>query len=166
LEIGGRSVLITANYGLFAHATNRVDGGYKSATFPGSIDEVRFYSTRLTAAQIRALANEMDASRNFAPAIDTPVPLRTKRRAAMPLSLGVYDDGKPAAGALASSWKVISGDKAAVSFADDTSSSTTVRFNAAGNYKLQLVATDGERTSYSDPVDVEVLPIGIAICFR
>ena len=165
-EIGGRYALITSNYGLFAHATNRVDGGYKSATFPGAIDEVRFYSTRLTAAQIRALANEMDASRNFAPAIDTPVSLRMKRRSDTPLSLGVYDDGKPANGTLASSWKVISGDKAAVSFADEVASSTTVRFNAAGNYKLQLVATDGERTSYSDPVDVEVLPVGTVISFR
>ncbi|MBQ6102563.1 MAG: hypothetical protein IJL06_02725 [Kiritimatiellae bacterium] len=58
------------------------------------------------------------------------------------------------------------GDEAAVSFEDDMSSSTTVRFKAIGNYKLQLVATDGERTSYSDPVDVEVQPIGIVINFR
>jgi hypothetical protein len=167
-ELGGygSAAFIPSNYGMFAFATNSVGGGFKSTTFPGTLDEVRFYSARLTDAQIRALANEMDASRNFAPAIDTPVPLRAKRRADIPLSLGAYDDGKPAGGALACSWRVLSGDKATVSFADDTSSSTTVRFNAAGNYKLQLVATDGERTSYSDPVDVEVLPIGIAISFR
>ena len=166
-ELGGRGGnTITSNFGLFAHATNSVASGYRSATFPGTLDEVRFYSARLTDAQIRALANEMDASRNFAPAIDTPVPLRVKRGADMPLSLGVYDDGKPATGALSCSWKVLSGDEAAVSFEDDMSSSTTVRFKAIGNYKLQLVATDGERTSYSDPVDVEVQPIGIVINFR
>ena len=167
-ELGGYGSAspIPSNYGMFAFATNSVGTGYKSATFPGTLDEVRFYSAKLTDAQIRALANEMDASRNFAPAIDTPVPLSAKRGIDMPLSLGAYDDGKPAGGTLACSWKVLSGDEAAVSFEDETSSSTTVRFSAIGSYKLQLVATDGERTSYSDPVDVEVQPIGIVISFR
>ena len=36
----------------------------------------------------------------------------------------------------------------------------------AGAYTLQLVATDGERTSYSPPVTVDAQPVGTSISLR
>ena len=167
-DVGGYGSVITANYNLFANATNRVDGGYRSSTFPGVLDEVRFYSAKLSASQIRALAKERDAGRNLAPAVDDPValPLRAMVREDLPLSLGVYDDGLPAGGTLSCEWKVVSGSTGDVSFADATSATTTVRFDKAGSYALQLVATDGERTTYSRRVPVEVQAWGMLLIYR
>ena len=165
-KLGGYNGKITSNYNLFANATNRVDGGYKSNTFPGSLDEVRFYSAKLTPTQIRALANERDATRNFAPAMDVSAPRRVTRLTELPISLGVYDDGLPSGGTLACSWEVVFGDASAVSFGDETSAATTVRFRKEGRYHLQLVASDGERTSYSDPMVVDVVPRGSVFIMR
>ena len=168
-EIGGHvGSFITANYGLFAHATNRVDGGYKSATFPGALDEVRFYSTKLNAVQIRALANELDADRNFAPHVDPPAQknFNLAMYAAREISFATYDDSKPMGGALACTWKVVSGDATKVFFADVSAASTMVYFTAVGDYKLQLVATDGERTSYSEVLSATVFPVGTKVIVR
>ena len=55
---------------------------------------------------------------------------------------------------------------AKVAFTDETAPATTVRILKAGTYTLQLVATDGERTSYSPPVTVDVQPVGISVSFR
>ena len=160
--------LLKSNQGLFAFATNTVSGGFRSPVFPGVIDEVRFYSSRLSAAQIRALAMEPDANRNFAPFIDAPpaVPLTVRRNAALGLSLGVYDDGMPLGGALSCSWEVVSGNAAAVAFGDRSSASTTAAFFAVGEYALRLVADDGERKSFSAPVHVRVLPSGLIFMVR
>ena len=84
----------------------------------------------------------------------------------MILLLVVFDDGIPTNGTLPCAWQFKSGDGNNVVFSDESDPSTTVRFMKSGMYVLQLVATDGERTSYSPPITASVRPIGISVSIR
>ena len=69
------------------------------------------------------------------------------------LSGSVSDDGLPS-GVLMFSWELVSGP-AMVAFVDSTALQTEVSFSAAGNYVLNLTASDGELMA-SDTVEITV----------
>ncbi len=70
------------------------------------------------------------------------------------LSGSVSDDGLPSPGNLSTSWTVVSGP-GSVSFGNNSSTTTTAQFSAAGSYVLQLTANDGQLTG-SDQVNITV----------
>lgn len=77
------------------------------------------------------------------------------------LEATVQDDGLPF-GLVSYQWSTVSGpDGGVVSFADALAEDTTVTFNAAGTYTLQLTADDGEITG-SNTVTVVVEESGSA----
>ncbi len=144
------------------------NGDYYSASFPGTIDDIRIYNRPLTEAEIRTLASRPNLSENLPPVFSTDVPmsLRPVARKTLALPMAVFDDGQPTNGTLACEWRVVSGDASEVVFTDNTSPATEVRFVKSGDYTLQLVATDGERTSYSPLVAVAAQPVGTVVSFR
>ena len=148
-----------------------VDGttaNFYSRTFPGIVDEVRIWQRKLTAGEIRYLAANPVIAPNRAPAIDpfekdTVVSATKKAKA---VATAAFDDGEPAGGELTYKWSVLSGDAAAASFGDVTARETTFTATAVGTYVLQLTVSDGERTSYSAPLTVEVVAAGTVIAIR
>ena len=144
------------------------DGDYYSATFPGAVDDIRIYDRPLTEAEIRTLASRPNLSENLPPvfSVDAPMTLRPVARRTFALPMAAFDDGLPAGGALDCEWRVVSENASNVTFTDATVPGTDVRFAKSGTYTLQLVAADGERTSYSPPVTVDVQPLGTTVSFR
>jgi hypothetical protein len=142
------------------------NGDYYSATFPGTIDDIRIYNRPLTEAEIRTLASRPNLSENLPPVFssDVPLSLNLVARKAAALPMAVFDDGLPTNGVLTCEWQVISGDADNVVLDDQPTSSAI--FKKAGSYVLRLTATDGERTSYSPSVSVNVLPIGTKMVLR
>ena len=138
-----------------------------SRCFPGKIADVRVYNRKLTAQEIQTLARTF-GSQNLAPAIDSfekdAVVSVTKKPKAV--ATAVFDDGEPADGELTYQWTILSGDVAAASFGDATARETTFTATAVGTYVLQLAASDGERTSYSAPLTVEVVAAGTIIVIK
>ena len=66
------------------------------------------------------------------------------------------DDGLPTGSTLAVTWTKVSGP-GEVTFADTQSAATSATFSAAGEYVLELTASDGELSS-SDTITVTVIP--------
>ena len=60
---------------------------------------------------------------------------------------------------------LLSGD-AAAAFGDASARETTVNATVEGTYVLQLAVSDGERTTYSAPLTVEVTAAGMVIVIR
>lgn len=168
IEIGGIPPGRQITPALMGNVTNSVSGGYYSASFPGTIDDIRIYNRPLTEAEIRTLASRPNLSENLPPVFSTDEPqtLRCIARRIFALPMAVFDDGLPTTGTLTCEWRVVSGDAEKVFFTDESVPGTDVSIFKSGNYTLQLVATDGERTSYSPPVFVEVQPIGLVVSFR
>ena len=170
IEVGGIKPgrQIGSSNNNMGNITNTASGGYYSASFPGTIDDIRIYNRPLTEAEIRTLASRPNLSENLPPVFSTDVPLmlRPIARKTFALPMTAFDDGLPTNGTLTCEWRIVSGDVASVAFTDESVPGTDVSIFKSGNYTLQLVATDGERTSYSPPVLVEVQPIGLIISFR
>ena len=144
------------------------NGDYYSATFPGTIDDIRIYNRPLTEAEIRTLASRPNLSENLPPvfSMDMPLSLSLVARKTTTLPLAAFDDGLPASGVLTCEWQVISGDADNVVLEDSAQPASPVMFKKAGNYVLRLMATDGERTSYSPSVSVNVLPMSTKMMLR
>ena len=68
--------------------------------------------------------------------------------------------------ALTYAWEIVAGDATMVTIADASARSTSVTFAKAGTYVLRLAVSDGVRTTYSDPLTVEVPVAGATISFR
>ena len=138
-----------------------------SRCFPGKIADVRVYNRKLTAQEIQTLARTF-GTENLAPAIDgfasDKMTVATKKSKAV--ATAVFDDGEPAGGELTYQWSLLSGDVAAASFGDATVRETTFTATAVGTYVLQLAVSDGERTSYSAPLTVEVVAAGTIIVIK
>ena len=137
-------------------ATTFVGNTSNSRYFPGTLDELRYYTNALSQAEIRRLAWEF-APHNRAPLVEAPSALTATARRPEALSGAAYDDGN---GVLSVTWKVVEGNAANVVFADKTDATTSVTFAKAGTYVLRLVASDGELTTESPDVVCEVAPIG------
>ena len=133
----------------------------------GKIADVRVYNRKLTAQEIQTLARTF-GTENFAPAIDgfasEKMTVATKKAKAV--ATAVFDDGEPTGGRLTYKWSVLSGNAAAASFGDATARETTFTATAVGTYVLQLAVSDGERTSYSAPLTVEVVAAGTIVVIK
>jgi PKD repeat protein len=78
------------------------------------------------------------------------------------LDATVTDDGLPS-NSLTYTWRVSSGP-ADVTFADASSVDTTVRFVSAGNYELQLTASDSELAATDNvQITVEAAPVATSL---
>ena len=144
------------------------NGEYYSATFPGAIDDIRIYDRPLTEAEIRTLASRPNLSENLPPVFsaDAPEAMNVLARETAELSMSVFDDGLPTNGVLSCEWQVVAGDAAAVELGTPTQPATSVSIKKAGTYVLRLMATDGERASYSPAVTVNVLARGAVLILR
>jgi hypothetical protein len=91
---------------------------------------------------------------NRAPAVDIVNPfggpdagtkLTAKAGQELPINGHVEDDGLPRGSTVSVAWKKASGP-GDVTFSDETTAATRVKFSAPGAYVLELSASDGERT--------------------
>ena len=128
-----------------------------SRCFPGKIADVRIYNRKLTAREIKKLAADPDVTANRAPAVDAfeKNAVHAEPRTPMAVATAVFDDGELSGEGLTYRWSVVSGDASKVEFGDATARETTFTASKTGVYVLQLAVSDGERTSYSEPLTVE-----------
>lgn len=135
--------------------------------FPGKIADLRIYNRKLTAREIKMLAANPDLAANRAPAMDAFASSmgRAPVGEAKTVATAVFDDGEPQGGALTYQWRVLSGDASQVTFGDASARSTTFTALKTGTYILQLAVSDGERTTYSEPLTVEAKS-GLVIVVR
>ena len=138
-----------------------------SRCFPGKIADLRIYNRKLTAREIKMLAANPDLAANRAPAVDAFASSmgRAPVGEAKTVATAVFDDGEPQGGALTYQWRVLSGDASQVTFGDASARSTTFTASKTGTYILQLAVSDGERTTYSEPLTVEAKS-GLVIVVR
>ncbi|MBR0504627.1 MAG: hypothetical protein IJJ84_04415 [Kiritimatiellae bacterium] len=167
-DVGGIAYIATdagADNGYSKHSTTKE---LMSRCFPGKVADVRIYNRKLTAREVKKLASDPDVAANRAPAIDafSPATLRTPQKKAKSVATAVFDDGEPTGGELTYQWSILSGDAAAASFGDATARETTFTATAVGTYVLQLAVSDGERTSYSAPLTVEVVAAGTIVVIK
>ena len=141
---------------------------YYSRTFPGIVDEVRMWKRKLTEGEIRYLAANPVIAPNRAPAVDSfeKDTVRVAAKKQKPVATAVFDDGEPTGSTLTYAWSVLSGDASAATFGDATARETTFTARRVGTYLLQLAVSDGERTSYSAPLTVEVVAAGIVVVIK
>lgn len=130
----------------------RITGSLGTSQMPlyllGDLDEVRVYAgCILSQGEIETLANRP-------PAVDAGPDQRVPFGTTANLAGSVTDDGLPTAGALTSTWSVLSGP-GTVTFGNASNPATTATFTVAGTYVLRLTADDGQLTS-SDDVTIEV----------
>lgn len=163
LSIGGMTQTTSGPQGPI---TNAVSGGFYSRVFPGVVDEVRIYNRQLAAAEVACLAaNPVRVNREPLTELGAEV-IAGHLGESKALQAVVSDDGLPAGAALEYRWRIVSGNAAGLSIADETSLSTTVSLLEVGTFGLQLETTDGERVSYSEVVTVIVKPVGTVIMLR
>lgn len=140
---------------------------FYTRTFPGVVDEVRIWSRKLAAAEIRYLAANPILGVNRGPSVDAPTGAATataKRPTAVVSA--AFADVLPEGGALTYEWTVVSDNAALAAFGDRTAAETTFTARKKGVYVLQLKVTNGERTAWSQPLTVEVTAPGLAILIR
>ena len=137
--------------------------------FPGAIDELRMYRRKLSEAEIRYLyEHPVPSAENEAPSVT--VPLSTvklyRNLAGKQLPADAFDDGIPAGSALTCAWSVVAGDVSGLLLEAGEGASLMVTGLKNGDYKLQFVATDGERATYSALVPIKVISPGMRISIR
>ena len=169
----GRAVANTIRIGGFAysgHAThdygNRsTDGTLRTKAFPGVIDEVQVWNRKLTEDEIAYLAaNPCPIDQKRAPSVDAITEtLKPSPKTAFTIDLAVYTDGLPSGTDVTYAWTVLDGDAAKVTFSDPNVHKPTITITKAGQYRLQLAATDGTLTAYSKPIVLDVPKAGLFI---
>ena len=164
LTIGGGGVYSSDKNCSDGHWTNAV-GRTMSRAFPGIIDEVRFYNRKLTDEEIRYLATHPVANEHLAPSVTVPEKVETMSRQTTVIEATAFGDGIAFDSALTYEWLVLSGDESRLEFADKTARSTTLTAKK-GSYVIQLKVFDGERTSYSDPIALDVEGSGMVFLLR
>jgi hypothetical protein len=164
--IGGADPNSTANHSDGAWLDP--NGHPYSRTFPGIIDEVRLYNRKLTGEEIRYLASHPVIDANKAPCASIPECPNSRIRPRKPIQVAVtaHDDEMPYDSSLTYRWEVVSGDAADVTLSSPGARSTNATFKKKGEYVLQLAVSDGERTTYSDPIPITVESAGLELRFR
>lgn len=141
----------------------------KNRGFPGALSDIRIYNRHLDEAEIRYLAAYPRGDENRAPDVTLGV-TELRGTVGRPLSVAtaVTDDGRPADGALVWRWEVTAGDGSKLSIDDADPAVTEIvgLRKSQGGYTLRLVATDGDRTTYSAPLSLLLDPTGLLILFR
>ena len=173
----GRVMRISYVGGIPYDASSQENGYWKRADttedvrmsrcFPGKIADLRIYNRKLMSREIKMLAANPDLSANRAPAIDALGKSMVKTSKCVPKAVAAvaFDDGEPADGSLAYSWSIISGDVSRAEFGDASARETTFTASKSGVYVIQLAVSDGERTTYSEPLTLEVVA-GMKISVR
>jgi len=119
----------------------------------------------LTGEEIRYLAAHPVLDANKAPSLDPPTRSTAHPVIRKPLMTAVtaHDDALPYDSSLTYTWQVVKGDASNVVFSAPNARATTATFSTVGDYTLQLSVSDGQRTTYSDPIDVTVVLGGTMI---
>ena len=160
--IGGRP-WSGGSIGTFNGNYTNENGVVLSRCFPGIIDEVKIWKRKLSDAEIAYLA-ATPAEQNREPQVDVPAQsvIRVGVHAAAALAApAAYDDGLPTGSVLSGEWQVVAGDASAVTFGNGT-----ITVDTEGEYVVRYAVTDGERTSYSEPVTVIGVTTGTMLIFR
>jgi hypothetical protein len=145
------------------------EGNILSRTLPGVMDEVRMYDRLLSEAEIKYLASHPVLAAQRGPSVDVLAEtdtLRVSRLTPRTFSPVAAGEVLPQDTELTYLWSCVSGDASSVTFTDATVRATTVTFERVGTYVLQLAVSDGERTTYSDPLTIIVPERGIFISLR
>ena len=151
--------------GYFTNSTGQI----LSRTFPGWIDEIRMYDRLLDENEIKYLAAHPFVKENRGPSVGLPnaaEQARIAHKKPLTLTASVAGYPLPTATTLTYEWRVVNGEAANVAFVDATARETSAVFARAGSYAVQLVVSDGEKTTYSDPLVVEVPQAGTTIYLR
>jgi hypothetical protein len=132
--------------------------------FPGVIDEMRIYNRILSASEVQALAAG-GAFLNRAPqvAIAAGAYVRVTLGKSVTIDPGAYDDGLPTGSTLAGAWRIVAGDASAVALPE---AGNDFVFSTQGEYGLVYEVTDGERTTVSPTVRVNVVSEGLTVIIR
>ncbi len=138
VAFGGRTSTTTAKtfdplYELELNSEKHVLQGLDMASAPKNVCVNRAPMTAVATSPFEAPATEN-------------VELQAKAGQELPIAGRVEDDGLPRGSKVTSAWKKVSGP-GEVTFADPAAATTRATFSAAGNYELELSATDGEKRS-------------------
>ncbi len=136
--------------------------------FPGLMDEIRMYRRKLSEAEIRYLyEHPVPSSENAAPVVEVPLSgIRLVRRKDAAVPSSTFDDGRPQGSTLSYKWSVAKGDSTGLRLVQGVGAELTVTGLKAGEYSLQLVASDGERNTYSALVPVSIKDLGTVIVVK
>ncbi len=152
-----------------ANGYYKENGNTLSRAFPGWMDEIRMYNRLLSETEIKYLAKRPMVGLNRGPSVSALAdaePKRILKKKPFAFSPTAAGEPLPYDVTLTYDWRVLEGDVAQVTFTDTTARTTSATFARAGTYVLQLVVSDGSRTTYSDPLTVEVPVAGTNISFR
>ena len=163
--VNADNVSTVGNNGYFKDENNNV----LSRAFPGWMDEIRMYNRLLSEDEIKYLARRPMLEANRGPSVSALAetePKRILRKKPFAFSPTAAGEPMPYDVTLTYAWEIVAGDATKVTIADATVRSTSVTFARAGTYVLRLAVSDGARTTYSDPLTVEVPVAGATISFR
>lgn len=161
VHIGGMPVGTAGE--VYNGSFTNAEGIVLSRTFPGVIDEVRMYTRRLSAAEVKWLAAHPRVDANEGPVVDG-LPRHVCVTKSCEKSIG---PARVSWGGNAPSYKwVVLGGSDGIELSDNDSPMCTVTGLKTGVYRLALEVSDGERKVRSEPTTVEVVPLGMAIFFR
>lgn len=128
----------------------------------GLIDDLRIYNRLLNDIEVQSLAGEMAAPPNLAPTVSVGANQTVIWPAIVNLNGTVADDGNPnPPGAVMVTWSEVSGP-GTITFANTNALTTTASFSAAGNYQLQLAASDGQVATVSSASVTAITPPNIS----
>jgi hypothetical protein len=136
-------------------------GNALSRTFPGVIDEVRVYSRKLSAAEIKWLAAHPRVEANEGLCLDgLPTAIRVMEGFPKTVGPAIISNGN-----VTYRWFELDGAEG-LALDNVNQPACCVTGRTRGMYRLVLEVSDGERTTRSDPITVEVVPAGTVLIFR
>ncbi|MEZ6120088.1 MAG: LamG-like jellyroll fold domain-containing protein [Pirellulaceae bacterium] len=156
LFVNGSEVAIASQTGTVKRAAPVVVGTDRDAVdrFSGKIDRVRVYSRALEPQELQVLIDQ-DPPKNEAPTVQAGANQVVQLSQALELSGASSDDALPFTSRTQTNWTQLQGPGTAA-FADASKVNTSVTFDAAGDYVLQLLASDGMLAT-TDQITVKVV---------
>jgi hypothetical protein len=138
-----------------------------SRTFPGLIDEMRLYNRKLSEAEIKYLASHPVVDLPRYPAVSGESDsYEVTSRKTVSVEVKANTDVSFAERELTYAWSVLSGDPSHLVFSSPAARITDVKVRKAGLYVLQLAVSDGDRTTYSNPIRLTVRHSGTVVRLR
>lgn len=159
IRIGGMETgaVGDGNSGSYADA----QGNALWRTFPGVIDEVRIYSRKLSAAEIKWLAAHPRVEANEGLCLDgLPTAIHVMKGFPKTVGPAIISNGN-----VTYRWFELDGAEG-LALDNVNQPACCVTGRTLGMYRLVLEVSDGERTTRSDPITVEVVHAGTVLIFR
>jgi hypothetical protein len=100
----------------------------------------------VTSAPRNVCVNRAPVAHAISPLGETLETLAAKAGQELPIAAQVEDDGLPRGSRLTIAWKKVSGP-GTVTFSNASTASTRATFETAGEYQIELSATDGEKST-------------------